>query len=632
MLFAKQPGRTSFSSLSTIKKALGTSKVGHTGTLDSFADGLLVVLVGSLTRLVPHITGFDKTYLALVEFGSETDTLDPTGTVIKTAPLPSEEDVRAVLPQFTGDIMQVPPAFSALHVDGKRASDLMRRGETVELPARPLHIYHLNLLDFKGKYALLEVRCSKGTYIRALARDIAHACGSCAHLAALRRVAVGPFSLSEAAGCSKLSDFTISVLTTAAPDSPTALSEQTEATSCDTPAFLDEVRAALQPMTATLASYCGFTPIMLSEAGVQAFTNGRPLKKTHFYWPKASATTEASSAENAELAVFAPSHLIASQANVSAGLPQETSAHESTFCGIIKKEGTRLSYGFVIPQKPAFAVYSWEQITSGRFNEAWKKQGTALTIGSFDGPHFGHESLFATVCAQKHLVPGVITFSRSLRGLKNPVGYAGDVATLSTRLAAFQKKGFAFAVVIDFTTEFAHLSGTDFLSVLLTKCGMSFLSEGNDFHFGYKGEADVAALMNLSKTHSFDFAAIAPILHKKAKISSSRIRECLLLGDVAEANTMLNHSFTLDCAGWLWTCTESDLSAPSPRGNLSPKDGTYSVSVRIFCTSSSTAAHSTFCTEQALCTISEGYVHLSFKSQQPSGCILSVAFLNPTPL
>ena len=147
MLFAKAPGRTSFSSLSTIKKALGTSKVGHTGTLDSFADGLLVVLVGSLTRLVPHITGFDKDYLALVEFGSETDTLDPTGSVIKTAPLPTEEAVRAVLPRFLGDIMQVPPVYSALHVEGKRASDAVRRGEEVSLPARPVHIYSLSLLE-----------------------------------------------------------------------------------------------------------------------------------------------------------------------------------------------------------------------------------------------------------------------------------------------------------------------------------------------------------------------------------------------------------------------------------------------------------------------------------------------------
>ena len=95
VLLAKQPGKTSFSSLSSVKRALGTSKVGHTGTLDSFAEGLLVVLTGRLTHLVPHITGFDKTYVALIEFGSETDTLDPTGEVIKTGRIPSKSRLPA---------------------------------------------------------------------------------------------------------------------------------------------------------------------------------------------------------------------------------------------------------------------------------------------------------------------------------------------------------------------------------------------------------------------------------------------------------------------------------------------------------------------------------------------------------
>ena len=161
VLLAKQSGVTSFSSLSSVKRALNTTKVGHTGTLDSFADGLLVVLVGKLTHLVPHITNFDKTYEALIEFGSETDTLDPTGQVIKTGKIPSKEEVESALEKFLGETEQIPPAYSALHVDGKRASDLVREGKTVELKPRKITISSIRLLDFDGQYARIEVSCSK---------------------------------------------------------------------------------------------------------------------------------------------------------------------------------------------------------------------------------------------------------------------------------------------------------------------------------------------------------------------------------------------------------------------------------------------------------------------------------------
>ncbi|WP_308687177.1 tRNA pseudouridine(55) synthase TruB, partial [uncultured Treponema sp.] len=197
MLYAKTPGITSFSSLWSIKHALKTEKVGHTGTLDSFAEGLLVVLSGNLTHLVPHITSFTKTYQAVVCFGKETDTLDPTGDVIKTGAAASKEQIESALKKFTGAVLQVPPVYSALHVDGKRASDLVRGGNEIHLESRQVFVYKNELLDFKEpsendscSYALLEIVCSKGTYIRALARDIASSLGTCAHLCALRRTKV----------------------------------------------------------------------------------------------------------------------------------------------------------------------------------------------------------------------------------------------------------------------------------------------------------------------------------------------------------------------------------------------------------------------------------------------------------
>jgi len=216
VLLAKLPGITSFSALWQVKDALKIKKTGHTGTLDTFADGLLVALTGKYTRLVPYITDCDKEYLAYVSFGTETDTLDPEGTVVAESPLPEFDAVIRALEGFKGEINQVPPLYSAVHVEGKRASDRVRGGEAIELEPRKVTIHECELLesesrDEAGKRLVagcsLRVRCSKGTYIRSLARDIALAAGSRAHLAALRRTRIGPFPLDRAAGKSLLTPF-----------------------------------------------------------------------------------------------------------------------------------------------------------------------------------------------------------------------------------------------------------------------------------------------------------------------------------------------------------------------------------------------------------------------------------------
>ena len=311
MLFAKASGPTSFSSLGIIKKALGTGKVGHTGTLDSFAEGLLVVLVGKMTRLVPYITATEKKYLAVVAFGSETDTLEPSGVVVKEGPLPSRQQVEAVLPQFRGTIQQVPPAYSAIHVDGKRASDVVRSGATAQLPSREITIHSLELLDFDGGYGLLEVTCSKGTYIRSLARDIAVAAESCAHLVALRRVSVGPFQLENAVFASRLADFTLA--SRGYGDAPPS-----KATTED----LEAVAGHLIQFTPEMARSCGLVPLVLDMGHCKDFFQGRPLRKSWFTaWQDSSST---------EYPVFFDS---------------------GELVGMIKQVGDRLQYGFVIPQQ-----------------------------------------------------------------------------------------------------------------------------------------------------------------------------------------------------------------------------------------------------------------------------------------
>lgn len=198
LLLKKPAGTTSFSALNLIKKKIGTGKVGHTGTLDKFAEGLLVVLTGKFTRLAPLISGMDKIYRAVFEFGAETSTLDPEGEMVNTGKVPTLEEIRGNKFRFTGSILQKPPAFSAIHINGKRAYERVLKGEQVDLPARPVSIHELEILDYMPPFLTVSVSCSKGTYIRSLARDYGAACGTCAYVRELNRTSVGPFSIADA--------------------------------------------------------------------------------------------------------------------------------------------------------------------------------------------------------------------------------------------------------------------------------------------------------------------------------------------------------------------------------------------------------------------------------------------------
>lgn len=187
-------------------------KVGHGGTLDPLATGVLPVALGEATKLAGRMLDATKAYEFTVHFGEQTDTLDAEGAVIATSDVrPTMAQVEAVLPRFTGAIEQVPPAYSALKVDGERAYDLARAGQNVELKSRAVTILGLQtLLSRTGEGLLSDLTLlatvSKGTYIRSLARDIAHALGTCGTVTMLRRVKAGPFDLSQAISLDKLNE------------------------------------------------------------------------------------------------------------------------------------------------------------------------------------------------------------------------------------------------------------------------------------------------------------------------------------------------------------------------------------------------------------------------------------------
>ncbi len=325
VLYAKQSGLTSFTSLWAIKHALNTSKIGHTGTLDNFADGLLVVLSNRMTRFVSHITDFDKSYEAIIKFGEETDTLDVDGTVIKTAPLPQRENFEKACQIFTGGLDQTPPVYSAIQVNGRRASDLVRDGQELELKKRRITIYENTLVEFTGEYAHIRVACSKGTYIRALARDMAQSCGSCAHLVALRRTSVGPFTLQQAAGYDKLPDFSIENL-------PRLLTRK--ASSADiVEASEEEIQQSVQAFTPRLAECCGFNSIFIEPKFFTDFLQGRPLNSKVFYTGQGE---DFSVEQNTEYVVFAK------RDGKGNDFPSER------LCGLVSFNGNRVKYNFVI--------------------------------------------------------------------------------------------------------------------------------------------------------------------------------------------------------------------------------------------------------------------------------------------
>lgn len=195
----KPEGVTSNDAVMMVKRALGFPKIGHAGTLDPLASGILPIALGEATKLVQYMMDDDKVYLFTITWGEQRTTDDREGDVIATSDIrPTAEHIRAVLPEFTGTILQKPPAFSAIKVDGKRAYDLARAGEDLDLAARPVDVYELELVTQTESTATLRCVCGKGTYVRSLARDIAEKLGTKGYVSYLCRENVGPFSLADA--------------------------------------------------------------------------------------------------------------------------------------------------------------------------------------------------------------------------------------------------------------------------------------------------------------------------------------------------------------------------------------------------------------------------------------------------
>lgn len=221
LIIDKPGGMTSAQVVGRLKKYVKPSKIGHAGTLDPMATGILPLAIGEATKTVQYCMDKEKSYAFTVTFGAATDTDDAEGETIETSKhVPDDAAIQAILPQFIGHIQQAPPIYSAIKVAGQRAYDLARKGDLSALPTREVRVDDLQMIErISPTEAAFTVDCGRGTYVRSLARDIAKALGSCGHISALRRTKVGIFDES----CAISLDFCEELLHSARPSSPDGL-------------------------------------------------------------------------------------------------------------------------------------------------------------------------------------------------------------------------------------------------------------------------------------------------------------------------------------------------------------------------------------------------------------------------
>lgn len=209
----KEEGYTSHDIVNLVRRAFHIKKVGHTGTLDPMATGVLPICIGKATKVASYIQGDRKIYVAKALFGTATDTLDREGKITETSDvIPTMEDFQKVIPKYLGEISQIPPMYSAIKVEGKKLYELARAGVEIERKPRKVRIYRLAILSYENHVLTFEVECSSGTYIRTLADDIGRQVGSVCHLISLCRTATGNFTLEETISTTQLKKENVDVL------------------------------------------------------------------------------------------------------------------------------------------------------------------------------------------------------------------------------------------------------------------------------------------------------------------------------------------------------------------------------------------------------------------------------------
>ncbi|MBQ9238271.1 MAG: FAD synthetase family protein [Treponema sp.] len=255
-------------------------------------------------------------------------------------------------------------------------------------------------------------------------------------------------------------------------------------------------------------------------------------------------------------------------------------------------------------------VFSWDEITAAPACPPLFLPGTAITVGSFDGPHRGHDVLFAgvrDVAAAQGYVPGAVTFTRSAAVKRLGERYPGDIATLPQRLSVLEECGLAFAIVIDFSEEFTKIRGEHFLSTLISRCCMKFIAEGQDFRCGWQGAVGAAEITAFAHAQGIACMFYAPVIDGAARVSSSRVRHCISRGHCAQAAALLGRPFALDCTAYPWEPDGTGVRVPrAVCSQVLPPDGRYAVK--------------TGCENDTVCLCIDGaYLRLGVPSERIAG-------------
>ncbi|HJX68488.1 MAG TPA: tRNA pseudouridine(55) synthase TruB [Candidatus Limnocylindrales bacterium] len=518
LVVAKDPGFTSHDVVALVRRLTGTRRVGHGGTLDPFASGVLPVFLGLATRLVEYHMGDTKAYRSTVCFGSTSETDDRDGELVRgSGAAPTREAVESALAEFRGPIQQRPPAYSAVKVGGRRAYQLARQGKPLELPPRAVTIHRLELEEWDASdpdrpTAVLEVECGAGTYIRSLARDLGERLGCGAYLGALTRTASGPFRLAAAHSLDEIRG--------AAAQGPVALA------------------ALLLPIDAGLE---GIATVVLDEAETAAVVRGQQIKPAQR--PEAEQDDRLRILDGHRLLIGIGSwkggRVVPEKIFVGPGNGDRPAGEADDAAPPSAPTGER----------PLRMVRAGNRmnVVSGIDNLTPDLGRLYLAVGVFDGLHRGHLYLLRELrkaAARAGARPAIVTFDAHpeevIEGLAPPLLCDPD-----ERLVRLEAAGIEVAVVQHFDHALRITTYDEFASRIADRVDLAGFAMTPDAAFGFERRGTPEALTELGARVGFAVTIVNSYLLDGEQVRSSEIRRRVSSGDLLGARRLLGRPLSL---------------------------------------------------------------------------------------
>lgn len=483
----KEKGFTSHDVVAKLRGILKIKKIGHTGTLDPNATGLLPVCIGKATKLCDLIADWDKKYRAVMLLGMETDTEDTTGTVTSKHPVAvQEEKLREIMMSFVGDYAQVPPMYSAKKIKGKKLYELAREGITIDLPPCDVKIYDIDIISIDLPRVTFDVHCSKGTYIRSLCRDIGKKAGCGACMESLERTGVSNFDLSNALTLQEVE----------------MLRDK------------DRIREHLYYIDEMFVRY---PALLANEESDKYLYNGNPLPD---HLIRALNTPAFKASEKALYRIYDCRH---------------------QFIGLYRYNRKQ---GLYRPEKLFFDQRTMEYIN----HTEYQLKNTAVALGKFEGIHLGHQLLIDKVLAQKEkgYRSVVFTFDRPPASVIKGDSMIQQIYTKEERRALLSNMGLDVMIEHPFTREFMNLTPEEFIrDILVDKVGAKVIVVGKDFRFAKNRSGDVNMLEDLSEELGYELIVFDKLAIDGHVVSSTRIRDLLDHANMEEAETLLGRPYTV---------------------------------------------------------------------------------------